>query len=160
MGAVEYYCPPDYGADTTGQTLTGTSPVNGDTNIPLNGNASGGTPVVMQFDTPVDPITPQTGFYMETGGNTVPGNFTYSADDKTVTYTPVSPLTASTSYTVSYSAQITDTTGTPLTNPGNFTFTSGTSSDTTAPQVTSVDPPTNTFGVGVHVTPHLTFTDP
>ena len=60
---------------TTGPTLTGTSPVNGDTNIPLNGNASGGTPVVLQFNTPVDPVTAQAGFSMQTGGNAVPGNF-------------------------------------------------------------------------------------
>jgi len=160
LGAVEYYFTTAYSTDTTGPTLTGTSPVNGDTNIPLNGNASGGTPVVLQFDTPIDPITAQTGFYMETGGNTVPGNFTYSADDKTVTYTPVSPLTASTSYTVNYSSQITDTTGTPLTNPGSFSFTTGTSAVTTGPSVTFVDPPNATFGVGVNVTPHLTFNEP
>jgi hypothetical protein len=160
LGSVQDYFTTAYSTDTTGPTLTGTSPVNGDTNIPLNGNASGGTPVVLQFDTPIDPVTVQTGFYMETGGNTVPGNFTYSADDKTVTYTPVSPLTATTSYTVSYSAQITDTTGTPLTNPGSFSFTTGTSAVTTGPSVTFVDPPNNTFGVGVNVTPHLTFNEP
>jgi large repetitive protein len=154
LGGAEYYFTTAFGTDTTGPTFTGSSPVNSDTNIALN------APVVLQFDTPLDPITAQTGFSMQTGGNTVAGNFTYSADDKTVTFTPVSPLTATTSYTVSYSAQITDTTGTALTNPGSFTFTSGTSSDTTAPQVTSVDPPNNTFGVGVNVTPHLTFSEP
>jgi hypothetical protein len=154
LGGAQYYFTTAFSTDTTGPTLTGTSPVSSDTNIALN------APVVLQFDTPIDPITAQIGFSMQTGGNTVPGNFTYSADDKTVTFTPVSPLTATTSYTVSYSAQITDATGAPLTNPGNFTFTSGTSSDTTAPQVTSVDPPNNTFGVGVNVTPHLRFSEP
>jgi large repetitive protein len=154
LGGVEDYFTTAFSTDTTGPTLTGTSPVNSDTNIALN------APVVLQFDTPIDPITAQTGFSMQTGGNTVAGNFTYSTDDKTVTFTPVSPLTATTSYTVSYSAQITDTTGTALTNPGSFSFTSGTSSDTTGPTVTSVDPPNNTFGVGVNVTPHLTFSEP
>jgi methionine-rich copper-binding protein CopC len=154
LGSVEYYFTTSFGTDTTGPTLTGTSPVNSDTNIALN------APVVLQFDTPVDPITAQAGFYMQTGSNTVTGNFTYSTDDKTVTFTPANPLTASTSYTVSYSALITDTTGTALTNPGSFSFTTGTTSDTTAPQVTFVDPPTNTFGVGVNVTPHLTFNEP
>ena len=62
LGSVQYYFTTAYSSDTTGPTLTGTSPVNGDTNIPLNGNASGGTPVVLQFDTPIDPITAQTGF--------------------------------------------------------------------------------------------------
>jgi hypothetical protein len=149
-----------FSTDTTGPTLTGTSPVNGDTGIPLNGNASGGTPVVLQFSTPIDPITAQTGFSMQTGGNAVPGNFSYSTNDQTVTFTPVSALAASTTYTVSYSAQITDNTGTALTNPGSFSFTTGTAGDTTTPSVTLIDPPNDTFGVGLNVTPHITFNEP
>ena len=128
-------------------------------NIPLSGN-SGATPVLLQFDTPIDPITAQTGFSMQSGGNAVAGNFTYSVDDRTVIFTPVKPLTASTSYTVNYSAQITDVAGNSLTNPGSFSFTTGTSSDTTAPSVLLVDPPNGTFGVGLNVTPHVTFSEP
>ncbi|MGD0790986.1 MAG: Ig-like domain-containing protein [Terriglobales bacterium] len=159
LGGAEYYFYTDFSTSTTGPTLTGTSPVNGDTNIPLNG-ASSATPVVLQFDKQIDPITAQTGFSMQTGGNAVPGNFSYSTDDKTVTFTPVSPLTASTSYTVSYGALITDTVGNPLTNPGSFSFTAGTGAVTTGPTVTLVDPPNGTFGVGLNATPHLTFSEP
>ena len=97
---------------------------------------------------------------MTSAGNPVLGNFTYSTDDKTVTFTPVNPLSASTTYTVGYSNQITDTVGNFLTNPGNFSFTTGTSSNTTSPQVTLVDPPNGTFNVGLNVTPHITFSDP
>ena len=160
FGGAEYYFTTAFSTDTTGPTLTGTSPVNSDTNIPLNGNASGGTPVVLQFNIPIDPITAQTGFSMVSGSTAVAGNFTYSADDKTVTFTPVNPLTASTSYTVGYSAQVTDTAGNPLTNPGSFSFTTGTSTDTTGPSVTFVDPPNGAFGVGLNVTPHVTFSEP
>jgi hypothetical protein len=150
-----------FSPDTTGPALTGTSPVSGDTNIPLNGNASGGTPVVLQFSTPIDPITAQTGFSMESGSNPVPGNFSYSTSDQTVTFTPVNPLAASTTYTVGYTTQITDTTGNPLSNPGSFSFTSGTSADTSGPSVVLVDPPSNaSYGVGLNVTPHLTFSEP
>jgi hypothetical protein len=156
----EYYFYTAFSPDSTGPALTGTSPVNSDTNIPLNGNASGGTPVVLQFSTPIDPITAQLGFSMTTGGNAVSGNFTYSTNDETVTFTPVSPLTASTTYTVSYTAQITDDTGNPLTNPGSFSFTTGTAADTTTPSVTLVDPPANTYGVGLNATPHITFNEP
>jgi hypothetical protein len=154
-----YYFTTAFSSNTTGPTLTGTSPVNGDTNIPLNGSA-GATPMVLQFNTPIDPITVQTGFYMQTGGNTVAGNFTYATDDQTVTFTPINPLTASVSYTVSYSAQITDTAGNPLTNPGSFSFTTGTTGDTNSPSVVLVDPPSGTFGVGLNVTPHITFSEP
>ena len=154
LGAQQYAFTTAYSTDLAGPTLTGASPVNSDTNIALN------APIVLHFDTPIDPVTVGAGFSMVNGANAVLGNFTYSTDDKTVTFTPVPALTASTSYTVSYSAQITDATGTPLTNPGSFSFTTGTANDTTAPQVTSVDPPTNTFGVGLNVTPRLAFSKP
>jgi len=81
--------------------------------------------VVLQFNDQLDPITVQTAFSMTTGGTAVPGAFTYSTNDETVTFTPSTPLTASTVYTVNYTAQITDTVGNALTNPGNFSFTTG-----------------------------------
>jgi large repetitive protein len=160
LGSVEYYFYTAFGPDTAGPTLTGTSPVNGDTNIPLSNGSSVSTPVVLQFNDQLDPITAQTGFSMTTGGNAVAGTFSYSAGDAIVTFTPASALTASTTYTVSYSAQITDDTGTPLNNPGSFSFTTGTAPDTTTPSVTIVDPPNSSGGVGLNVTPHVTFNEP
>ncbi|HSZ60871.1 MAG TPA: Ig-like domain-containing protein [Terriglobales bacterium] len=160
LGSYDFYFYTAFSPDSTGPALTGTSPVSGDTNIPLNGDASGGTPVVLQFNSPIDPITAQLGFSMEAGGNPVPGNFTYSVNDQTVTFTPVNPLTATTTYTVAYTAQITDYAGNPLTNPGSFSFTTGTAGDTTTPQVTLVNPPNGQSGVGLNVTPHLTFNEP
>ena len=149
-----------FGTNLTGPTLTGTSPENGDTNIPLSNGSSSSTPVVLQFNGQLDPITAQTGFSITTGGIPVSGNFTYSGNDRTVTFTPTSPLPASSTYTVSYTAQIADTVGNPLTNPGSFTFTTGTTSATTGPSVTLADPANNTFNVGLNVTPHITFSEP
>ncbi len=160
LSSVEYYFDTAFSVSQTGPTLTGTSPVNGDTNIALSNEYGSSTPVVLQFNEQLDPITAQTGFSMTAGGNPVNGNFSYSTDDKTVTFIPVNPLTASTTYTVGYTAQITDTAGNALTNPGSFTFTTGTSTDTTTPQVTLVDPPNGTFNVGLNVTPHITFNQP
>ena len=159
LSGQEYSFSTTFNNDTAGPTLAGTNPMNGDTNIPLNGNQSA-TPIVLQFNSPIDPITAQNGFSVQSGGNAVPGNFTYSANDETVTFTPISSLTASTTYTVSYSAQITDTTGSPLTNPGSFSFTTGTTSDTTTATMVLADPPNGTFGVGLNVTPHITFSEP
>ena len=149
-----------FGDNQTGPTLTGTSPENGDTNVPLSNGSSLSTPVVLQFNDQLDPITAQTGFSMTTGGTAVTGTFSYSANDETVTFTPASPLAASTTYTVSYSAQIADTVGNPLTNPGSFTFTTGTSAVTTGPTVTVADPANGTYNVGLNVTPHITFSEP
>ena len=148
-----------FGDNQTGPTLTGTSPENGDTNIPLS-NGSNLSTVVLQFNDQLDPITAQTGFSMTTGGTAVTGTFSYSANDETVSFTPANPLTASTTYTVSYSAQITDTVGNPLTNPGSFSFTTGTSAVTTGPSVTVADPANGTYNVGLNVTPHITFSEP
>jgi large repetitive protein len=149
-----------FGDNQTGPTLTGTSPENGDTNIPRSNGSSLSTPVVLQFNDQLDPITAQTGFSMTTGGTAVTGTFSYSANDETVTFTPASPLAASTTYTVSYSAQIADTVGNPLTNPGSFSFTTGTSAVTTGPSVTVADPANGTYNVGLNVTPHITFSEP
>ncbi|MGC1789711.1 MAG: Ig-like domain-containing protein, partial [Terriglobales bacterium] len=159
LPSIFYYFTTAFSPDTTGPSVTGTSPVNGDTNIPLNGS-SAATPVVLQFNIPIDPITAQNGFSMTTGGNAVPGNFSYSVNDETVTFTPVNPLTASTAYTVGYTAQIADTAGNPLNNPGSFTFTTGTTGDTSYPTVVLVDPPSGTSNVGLNVAPHITFSEP
>ena len=143
-----------FAEDLSGPSLTGTSPENGDTNIPLNAR------VVLQFDEQLDPITALTGFSMTSGANVVPGAFTFSTNDQTVTFTPATPLTASTTYTVNYSAQIADTVGNTLTNPGSFSFATGTSNRTTGPSVTLVDPPNGTFDVGLNVKPHVSFSEP
>jgi hypothetical protein len=143
-----------FGDELTGPTLTGNSPENGDASIPLN------APVVLQFNDQLDPITAQAGFSMTTGGNAVPGTFTYSTNDQTVTFTPATLLTASTIYTVNYSTQITDTVGNPLANPGSFSFVTGSSNQTSGPFVTLLDPPNGTLNVGLNVKPHVIFNEP
>ncbi len=141
--------------DLTGPVLTGTSPEGGDSAIPLN------APVVLQFDSPMDPITLQNGFSMTiTGGAAVPGVFTYSNNDQTVTFTPAAALTATMAYTVSYGAPMTDTVGNALTNPGSFNFITGTSRLTTGPAVTQVNPPNGSSGIGINVKPRVSFSAP
>jgi len=154
LGGQVVYFNTAFGPDITGPALTGTSPVSGDTNIPLN------VQINLQFSTQLDPITAQAGFSLRSGGNAVPGTFSYSTNDEIVTFTPVNPLAASTNYTVNYSAQITDTTGNPLSNPGSFSFTTGTASVTTGPSTLLVDPPNDATNVGLNVAPHLTFSEP
>jgi hypothetical protein len=154
LAAQQFSFTTGFGDDLTGPALTGTSPENADTNVALN------TPVVLQFNDQLDPITVQTGFSMTNGSTTVSGTFTYSANDQTVTFTPSGPLTASTFYTVSYTSQITDTVGNTLTNPGSFIFVTGTATDTTGPSVTLVDPSNGTLGVGLNVKPHVSFSEP
>jgi hypothetical protein len=57
-----YYFYTSSGINLAGPALTGTSPIDGDTNIPTNGSGSGGTPIVLQFSDQIDPVTAQTEF--------------------------------------------------------------------------------------------------
>ena len=135
--------------ETSGPSVLQTSPQNSDTNVPLN------TQVVLQFSVPVDPITLQNGFTVSTGGTAVPGTYApmYSNDYTRIVFTPGTTLTSSTSYTVSYTTQLTDVVGNPLLNPGSFNFTTGTATDTTSGLVSSTDPQYNEFGIGTNVAP-------
>ncbi len=159
LPAQQYTFTTAFNIESIGPSLTGTSPVNGDTHIPISG-IQGATPVVLQFNEPIDPITAQYGFVMLNGSTAVSGNFTYSTNDAAVTFTPSSPLTANTTYTVTYNSQITDAAGNSLTNPSSFTFTTGSGSDANAPAVVLVDPPNGSTGVGLNATPHVTFSEP
>ena len=109
---------------------------------------------------PIDPITAQNGFSMETGGNPVPGNFTYSANDETVTFTPVNPLTASTTYTVGYTRSDHGYDRQSADQPGQLQLHDRDRRRHDHAHVTAVDPPNDTFGVGLNVTPHVTFSEP
>ncbi|MFZ3264074.1 MAG: Ig-like domain-containing protein [Terriglobales bacterium] len=137
--------------DLTGPALTGSSPVSGDSGVPTN------APIVLQFNDQLDPITAQNGFSVTQNGSPLSGTFSYSVDDKTVTFTPNTFLIPSATYTVSYTAQITDTVGNALTNPGSFSFTAGATSITTPPSVTAVNPPSQSLGVGLNIKPRVTF---
>ena len=100
--------------DLTGPALTGSSPISGDSGVPTN------APIVLRFNDQLDPITAQNGISVTQGGSALSGTFSYSVDDKTVTFTPDTFLIPSATYTVSYTAQITDTEGNALTNPGSI----------------------------------------
>ena len=94
-----------FSTETLGPSLQQTSPLNGDTNVPENPQ------IVLQFSAPVDPISVESGLHVTTGTTAVPGTTTYSPDYTIATFTPGTNLTASTSYTVSYSNQILDQAG-------------------------------------------------
>ena len=143
-----------FGPQTQGPQLLGLSPANNATGAPLN------SVVVAQFNEPISVISATTGLQLQQDGTPLPGAIALSNGNTLLTFTPVAALNASTVYTIAVTNQLTDVSENPLTNPGNFTFTTGTASDTTTPSVTLVDPPNNTFGVGLNVTPRLTFSEP
>jgi hypothetical protein len=91
-------------ADTTPPTVTTTLPVNGATGVAL------GTPVSATFSEAVDPATVTSStFEVRTPASAlVTGVVTYNASTLTATFTPSSPLAASTAYTVTLKGGATD----------------------------------------------------
>jgi YD repeat-containing protein len=143
-----------FGPQSQGPKLLGLNPQNNATGAPLNAL------VVAQFNEPISVISATTGLELQQGGTAIPGAVALSNGNTQLTFTPQAALLPSTVYTVAVTNQITDVAENPLMNPGSFTFTTGTTADTTTPSVKLVDPPNNTFGVGLNVKPRLTFSEP
>jgi hypothetical protein len=146
---------------TTGFSSSSTGPVfitsnipAGATNVPLN------APVVLQFSEVIDPTSQPAGVQISSGGNAVNGTYAFNSGETILTFTPASALTASNTYTVTYTSALTDDAGNGLTNPGNFSFTAGTAADTTGPSIVSTDPPANETGVGTNAVLRVVFTKP
>src|SRR6266404_5688392 len=149
-----FYFTTGFGPLTQGPQLLGISPNNNATAVPENAL------VVAQFNEPISLISATNGLQLQQGSTPIPGAVALSNGNTRLTFTPVAALNPSTVYTIAVTNQITDVAENPLMNPGTFTFTTGTTKDTTTPSVKLVDPPANTSGVGLNVTPRLTFNEP
>ena len=151
LSAQYFYITTAFSTDVAGPALLSHSPLNGDTNVPENGQ------VVLQFSEPINQLTPAAGVVVTTGGSPVPGSFTFSPDYSQVTFSAGSTLQAATTYTVSYTSALLDNPGNALTNPGSFSFTTGSATDTTHGSVISTNPLNGEIGVGINVTPTVHF---
>jgi methionine-rich copper-binding protein CopC len=142
-------------ADQVGPTVTSTNPVAGATGVPRN------TTVQITFSEALDPNTVNaTNITMRAtaSGTAVPGGVTYNPGTRTATFTPTSPLSLNTGYTVTVSSAVKDAAGNTM--PESFSFAFGTVADTTPPTVTSVVPATGTSGVALNTTVKVTFSEP
>ncbi|MDX2151723.1 MAG: Ig-like domain-containing protein [Bryobacteraceae bacterium] len=112
-------------ADTTPPTITTFSPAAGASNVPVN------QPINVTFSEAIDPgsilnNTTATYVVLTATGVTVPVNYSFSADLRTVTLTPVAPLNAGAQYTIRAWSPTRDL-------AGNQVNTNPTASFTTAP---------------------------
>ena len=110
------------GADLVQPSELSVTPVNGATNVSVNA-----TPQIV-FNDPMNPISFLNlgiGLRFTNTGVNVPVTFTFSADYKTVTMTPVNqPLSGATQYTIFYNGgNFTDTAGNTVSNPNVVNFT-------------------------------------
>jgi YD repeat-containing protein len=136
---------------TQGPAVVAVSPANGATGVPVN------SLVAAQFSQPLSVISAIAGFQVLQGSTLIPGAIALSNGNTLITFTPVSPLTPNTVYTISATAQITDVAENPLTNPGTFTFNTGAAADNTTPVVTTVSPANQAGGVPTNSVIQLQF---
>lgn len=127
------------GADTTAPTVDSTIPASGATGV------STIKPVVITFSEAVNPSTVSSNSVsVKLGSTAVDGTLTYDPNKWSANFVPNYALTASSTYTITVSTDVTDLAGNALdqdsATPGNQsllrTFTTG-GADTTAPTVNS-----------------------
>ncbi|MFA4987302.1 MAG: Ig-like domain-containing protein, partial [Candidatus Brocadiia bacterium] len=120
--------------DTTPPTVTSTTPVHLDTEVPFN------ISLTAAFTEEMDPLTITTATFRVTGPGTIPVLGTVTYIGLTATFTPVNPLAASTLFTAAITTGAKDQANNPLAANYEWTFTTGTIADTTRPIVSSTAP--------------------
>ena len=142
-----------FAADSVGPAFVAANMAPGATGVPTN------SPVILGFDKPINPGTIPAGLSVTQGGSPVAGTWGYSSDFMQATFSPASNLAATTTYTVTYGVAITDTVGSPLTNPNHFDFTTGAATVTGGSSVVSQTPQSGST-TGLNPTIRLTFNRP
>ncbi len=140
--------------DSQGPTLLGISPADQAGEIPTNAL------VVAGFDKPLNPISVADGFRVQQNGVDVPGGVALSSGNELITFTPQGGLSPNTSYEIILTPELLDEGGLPLQNPGTFSYSTGSSTDTASPQVSSVSPPSASLGVATNVVVSVRFSKP
>jgi RHS repeat-associated protein len=143
-----------FSADTNGPQMLGMSPADSATSVPLNAL------IVLEFSDPLNAISVAQGLQIEANGQPVAGGIALANSNQQITFTPPGGLTANTTYSVATTTQLTDIGGVALANPGTFSFTTGSATDTTTPSVTSVSPSNAQTGVPVNGVVQLQFSKP
>jgi hypothetical protein len=144
---------------TTGAipTVVSTNPLNGAVAVPLNQK------IAATFSGPMNPVTVMTAGTFTVavfgGGAAVTGTVTYVAATNTATFAPSANLLPSTHYTATISTAAQSSTGNPLAGNYSWSFTTGTTADTTAPTVISTIPVSGATGVPTNEKISATFSE-
>ena len=139
-------------AGTTAPTVTVTAPAN------AAADASIGNQLTATFSEGMDPATiSTTTFTLMQGTTAVQGEVTYSG--VTAVFTPASDFLTNTVYTATITTGATDLAGNALASNYVWSFTAGTTQDTTPPTVTLVNPAPFATGVCVNKTIAANFSE-
>ncbi len=153
---------PANGGFTTGSTIdqslpvaTAVSPGDSETGVPTNAVIS------LRLSKSVDPASAASGIVISGPGGILPGTLSFDYPRRVITFQPAVPLAPQTSYSVTYSAALSDTMGNGIANPGVHRFTTGNGPDSsffdailTSPEYSTVNVPLNTL-IGVRFMPFL-----
>ena len=141
--------------DTTVPTVTSTVPVNLATGVAIGGN------IAATFSEPMNPFSiNNTTFTLKQGLTTVAGLVTSAGT--TATFNPIANLAANTTYTATIAGGARgakNLAGNALASNFVWTFTTGASTDTTAPTVTSTVPVNLAAGVPVNQNINASFSE-
>jgi hypothetical protein len=135
------------------------NPFNGATGVPTN------TVIALQANVPVDPGTVNSNTFVlrdNVTGQNVTASLSVSGDGKTLILTPSSPLPTGRSHSVFFTGGITDLAGNVFgcASLCNFSFTTGTTADTTGPLVVGVSPTDQLTGVPINAQVLVQFNEP
>jgi len=138
-------------ADAGPLQVTGSTPGNGATKVPVNSTIS------VTFNEPVNPLTVNAlSVNVQANSLTLAGS--YRVSGSTVTFTPATPLpgNATVSITVNYFAYVQDLAGNNG-QVGSGSFTTASAADTSMPSVVSVTPVSGATGIGLNGQVAITF---
>jgi hypothetical protein len=135
-------------------TVASTIPLNAATGVPLNQIVSA------TFSQAMNPATINGTTFTLTGpeATVVPGLVAYAAIGNTLTFTPTASLAPSTLFTATITTGVKNLAGTALASNYVWTFTTGTSADTTAPELVSTNPANAATNVPLNQAVSATFT--
>ena len=141
--------------DTTRPIVIATIPINGATAVPFNQAISA------TFSKPMNPNTITTSSFTLAlpGGAAVNGLVSYAAISNTATFTPMTNLLPSTTYTATITTLAADLAGNTLLTNYVWTFTTGPAPDTTRPTITLTNPVANASNVPLTQTVSATFSE-
>ena len=142
-------------APAPAQRVSSVSPALAATSVATN------TKLNATFSGPMDPasITPTTFTVTGPGTTSVGGSVSYVALTSTASFAPSSTLAALTTFTATLTTGVRDQAGNPLASVFAWTFTTGSTTDSTAPTVTFTAPPRGQAGVAPNSKAIATFSE-
>ena len=144
-----------YEIDRVAPTVVETTPADGATDVVTN------TSISATFSEQMDPASvPTTGniLTLSDGSTTLSGTAYLSGD--VLDFTPQEPLLPDTTYTATVNTGPTDLAGNPYPGDESWTFTTGSTEDTTPPTVIATSPPDGATEVSVGTSISATFSEP